>query len=491
MKKCIMNTAFFISLIPYCCFLFFILTLNNGCRKAPLIEDMPRDVTLNTEIPTTDATPLDQLIVWVKPGVSRQKFFQWRDSIVNLPDGKGGAVNISRACSDCDSSLMLLTGTGIKTYIKGHTVSGGVGTSGTDSDVSGDTSAVYHSLNYKVNWHPSTTGSLPNNSNNPTISLYTAQSVKVGVLDTGVDTFEVNNYPFKSDSPSCIKAIGADVGWNFVNFTRNTADDEAYQHGSTVTRFITDYFDKNMPTKVQILPVKTHDANGEGDLFRVLCAFAYAKQRGVKIINASFGFYLPRLDTSVAKIKYTVDPNIILLKKYTHYYLTRNSILLIAAAGNKDTENKKLAFIENDTPYVPTNPQILNQVPFYPGVLANDPAFPNVITVTTVYVDANGLGTMSDQNYSNDVVDIGVIADTVINNNYYERNPKKLREGILGSSFATPIVTGRIAGNYNLISGMLSKQNYTRTDLLNALSPIFLFNTNLKSKIRDGRVMKK
>ncbi len=477
----------------YSILLLLVIAFNASCKKNltwAYQQGQQQSNLKTTDMPLTDATPLDQLIVWIKPGVSRAKFLAWRDSLRNLKPGPQGAINIRQACSSCDSSLMLLDGEGIKTYIKGHTVSGGVGTSGTESEVSGDTSVVYSCLNYRVNKHRLPSQMLMNGVDlfPPAIS---GTSIKVAVFDTGEDQMEKQNYPFKSDSASCIP--GADVGWNFVNSTNDYHDDDPDKHGSTVTRFITDQFGINGNKKVEILPVKTHDLTGAGNLLDILCGMAYAQQRGVKIINASFGWYLPALDTSIIPTSnYRTDPNVILLKKYVKHYLTEKGILLIAAAGNQDTDSKKLAFKENGMPYIPKNPQVINQVPFYPAFLAKDPEFPNVLAITTVFVDKLGNGTMSDQNYSNNVVGIGVVADTVLGTHYVFNNPR-LPGNVAeeGSSFATPIAAGKIAANYGLIKNIIDSKSYTNEQLLSALSSVFEINTTLLNKIKGGRLMRK
>ena len=275
---------------------------------------------------------------------------------------------------------------------------------------------------------------------------------------------------------------------NFIAHNKNFHDDDPERHGSTVARFITTEVNKYQNNDLEILPVKTHAADGGGDLYTILCAFAYAQQRGVQIINASFGFYVPRLEL----YGYKIDPNVRLLREYVSHYLTKNKILLIAAAGNKDDVNERATFDlhrrVNPLISYPHDPRNLDEVSFYPASLARDDEFPNVIAVTTVDIST---GTVSPtQNYSPNVVDIGVNANIVSKVSYAFINPRlKGSKKVEGSSFATPIVSGILSANYDRIESIL-KTNFTKPDLWKALgSSLVNSKNNLKVEVKDGRFM--
>lgn len=223
----------------------------------------------------------------------------------------------------------------------------------------------------------------------------------------------------------------------------------------------------------------------------MLCGFAYAKQMGAQIINASLGFYLPRLE--LLPKKFPVDPNVKLLREYIRYYLTANKILLITAAGNQDDREKRIfeehKFQIPELVY-PTDWRSLDQISFYPASLARDPDFPNVIAVTTVNYLAGKVSPA--QNYSNKVVDVGVNADAVrtgSTDRYMFYNPltnnKTTSEG---SSFATPIFTGKLTTNYELIRNVITNTRYQKSDIWTALgAPHTKVIGTLSGKIKSGR----
>jgi hypothetical protein len=186
-----------------------------------------------------------------------------------------------------------------------------------------------------------------------------------------------------------------------------------------------------------------------------------------------------------------------LLRRYVKHYLTDNKILLVAAAGNSDEVTVRKTFKDYGWPYRPKDPRNLDQVCFYPASLSRSREYPNVIAVTTVNVN-NGNGTVSpDQNFSPHVVDVGVIADKVVrrgqNVSYVFDNPLYIgNETVEGSSFATPIVTGKLCANYDKIKDVISKEGYTKNDIWRMLgSDLVRNNPTLTGKIRDGRIMRK
>ncbi|MEJ7736675.1 MAG: S8 family serine peptidase [Chitinophagaceae bacterium] len=462
------------------CYMFIVVACNTGSKRVS--TDTKQPAGRNDEATTFDEdTPPDQLIVWRKPGKTRQEVEKWLDYFRR----RHGNVSEKYSCGSCDNSLMLLFGPGVKTYIQTESVKGQV-TAGSQSPTTGEDGPVFYSRNYRVRhkkpYMPRITSvERPSPVNN------LGRSVKVAVFDTGIEPGELSNYAYNYSGSSCI--AGAESGWNFIKQNRDYRDDNDIKHGTIVTRFITDQVVKAKRNRIEVLPVKTHDANGISDLFNVLCAFAYAKEMGVQVVNASFGFYVPRRMLSPEDDPY--DPNVLLLRKYIEHYLTKNNILLITAAGNSDKVNLRRTFEEHGRPYRPTDPRDLNQVSFYPASLARNPDFANVIAVTTVFIN-KGKGSVSpDQNFSKDVVDIGVMADGASKDDYVFNNPLlNKNETVNGSSFAAPIVTGIICANYDRIKTVINRKGFKKDDIWKELGSQFVSrNETLTDKIKGGKVI--
>ena len=109
----------------------------------------------------------------------------------------------------------------------------------------------------------------------------------------------------------------------------------------------------------------------------------------------------------------------------------------------------------------------LKKHPFYPAQLAGRKGFGNVIAVTTVFTPAPYDKVSPQQNCARKIVDIGVNGDAHYLVNLPDPKDEfgfidplgRQRSGlplvISGSSYATPIITGKIAAYYNtLVSGM-------------------------------------
>jgi hypothetical protein len=272
--------------------------------------------------------------------------------------------------------------------------------------------------------------------------------VTIAVLDTGIDPFIVD----KGYTSSNLKNVGnlpcyeryRSEGWNFVAGNQDIEDDNPGRHGSLVTQFIINEFKKNPKKRLRIIPVKTHDSSGEGDLFKILCAIYYAIAKGANIINASWGFYYYN-DYNETPIE-ALDLVIKNLKEL--------GILFITAAGNKIDQDDALASgIYHSRFNVYPNAFQLRDLAvhqFLPGTLSQDNS--NVITVTTT----NGTQVAYTENHSEIFVDIGVINDEVEQDGDLSFNvPFKQVAGspnatVKGSSFATAIVTGFIGANCSL-----------------------------------------
>src|SRR5690606_31753378 len=114
-------------------------------------------------------------------------------------------------------------------------------------------------------------------------------TIKIAVLDTGIDTgFFPTDYLWRENGI---------YGRSFIKNEGAIEDDDAYRHGTLVSSLILNQF-KDYP--VQIMNLKTHNADGKGDLFSIVDAICFAMEQKVDIINASWGFYYPNGDNKVA-----------------------------------------------------------------------------------------------------------------------------------------------------------------------------------------------
>ncbi len=426
------------------------------------------------------ATDTSELLVWLDPNAGDESISNWIDSIKRIY----GDVNIKSVCEDCDSSLMLLSGAGIPNFIQTQTTC----TQGkTNCGPSGGGNGLYWSLNFSVQVTDSidkdnhVTDLIPNHQ--PTKS-----AVVIAVFDTGDDPDETllknHFYTAPVDNISC-KGINGNAGWNFVKDNNDWRDDYfangGSKHGTVVSGFIVNQEKEYGENGIKILPVKVHDSKGRSDLYHILCGLAYAQKLGANIMNASFGFYAPKYRQTDAGLM--PDVSAILLKAYIQHYLTNNNIIMVAAAGNRDDANESLVYPSMN----PIGVRNLDSVSFYPASLA--PELWNVIAVTTI----NKNMVCPDQNYSSHVVDIGVFADK----DFVFQNPIAPTEAVIGTSFAAPIVTGKIAANYFRLQPVLSSVGIVPSKsaiwvaLGTSITQIFTGSTPPPSQLVNGRVTHK
>lgn len=445
--------------------------LSSSCHKLDTGEILTHiDGTIYDYKPYNDS----QIIVWKAPGATDQSFRNWlHDFEASHPPSD------SAWCSDCDSSLIMLSGPNIAAFVSGQTVGGGSRSGGGPH---GEPD-VFWSFNYNIE----SDDPIFESSDTATIALktssYSDSTVTVAVFDTGVDSTYLReaNYLYNNENLSCLNSR-ANNGWDFIYNDTQLQDDYHLpeEHGANVSRLIVAQVERFKQNNVAILPVKTHDKSGRSKLFDILCGLAYAKERGAKIINASFGFYSPKNPQP------GVDSSVLLFKEFIRYYLTNNNILLIAAAGNLDSEQQKAACRCSSVT------RDLGRINFYPASFAAEPDMYNVIAVTTT--DRQGNVVSSLQNYSPFVVDIGVRADEEFGMHYVFANPRIQHEGIEGSSYATPIVTGIICSQYSKIINQLNTSGgfFTKDNIFNILmSPsigLIHSNTAIINQIKMGKV---
>ena len=411
----------------------FVICGCKGCFK----QEIPPDWTTylsDQEGTVLSPTPEKQLIIFIKPGTSRDAFNQFLDT--GIVKRKDSALKIISVCGSCDSTLLMLEGSGVEAFINGEVAKGGSG-SKTKATLSGENNLLYFTTNKSIGFE-----SLPgitSRQNGYPQYVYN-DSITLAVFDTGLapDLFQgylVNKLP---DTP-CI--VGASNGWNFYSWNNNWKDDNAGLHGTIVSRFIIDEVERYKKTKVNILPVKVFNSQGLADLYTILCGFAYASYSKASIVNASFGYYESKTKFRNGE-PLSDSTTTALLRNFISTYLTQKNILLVCAAGNKSEEDS----IVRD----------LNAIHFYPASLAA--SLPNIIPVTTVGDTGKGREVSPNQNFSSLIVQLGVDADFVKGDHFGFVNPLDTNNDttIAGSSFAAPIATGKMAAYFNSYKQLLN-----------------------------------
>lgn len=463
----------------------------SGCdcnRKVPSSTPDWRTYLIESPYRQEKTDPYKQLIVWLKPDSTGEQFSRWlQDSVVKK--GNKDDLKIRFVCGSCDSSLFLLEGKAVEVYMQGDVAKGG-NNSKSKTKVTGESGPIYFSTNLPVHFPENTkTGGEGKPSSIET--KYSDTVVKVAVFDTGLEPglLGSSSYIYKATDSACMP--GANTGWNFTEGNNNWMDNNPQRHGTTVAKFITNEIEKYQQNSIEILPVKVFGSDGTGDLFSILCGFAYARNRKVDIINASFGFYesIHKYDISGKPLADFTSP--VLLKAFIDYYLTRNNILLIAAAGNKNDAIEDPEYNPSDS----LQKRNLDSVHFYPASLS--PELPNIISVTTVYKDK----VSPTQNFSSHVVDVGVTADGIDSiGSFVFINPiNSSLKPVSGSSFAAPVVTGKFTAWYHLYKPLLRSTALTNAGrdsifllLRNNAVPSFLYNEQgLLNKIKEGKVINK
>lgn len=416
---------------------------------------------------TVDSGPIKyiptQLVVWKKPGVSDADFEQWKAGKLK----QYSDLQVKKMC-DCDDSLELWEGDNVTTFIaEGVADAGGKNPTAPPSG-GGDAIACY-TYNLIIDL-PEPLGCLPEQKGEerPAPPDIGGTPLTVAVFDTGLlpELKALHTTTFTS----CLNRPGSDKGWNFAGNNDKTDDDYPSRHGSAVAKFITDREGIEGKQRINILPVKVHNKDGVSDLYSILCGFAYAANCGAKIVNASFGFYA---------YEGAKPPEI--LSQFVQKHLTDRNILLVAAAGNVNPDRTVGGVLASDI-------RNLNYHPFFPACLSK--THRNVLAVTTVCEKKQQVS--RSQNFSNTIVDVGVDCDDE-QNDFRFQSPLLPYDLILGSSYATPIVTGKIAQHYTDLINDLPNGKIEKMLLLQAMENRGILHRvpPLSAYIRKGYCTKK
>lgn len=429
---------------------------------------------------------LDEILVIYKDTPTPERQQRIKDAVV------AAGIDINsltiKRCNSCGDYIELWHAAGIHSVIHTDAIKGG--TVGRDSKGVGEDSLAQYSLNYKqhlpVEQLPSRKEyrirQMPDNVNG-----IGKDTIIIAVLDTGIDTTAIvpgqhvwknkveKNHPSSDDDSNCYPDDVA--GWNFIDNNADITDNNTSLHGTIVSHYIVNEFKTSPTNYVQIMSLKTHDANGSGDLFSSICALHYAMDKGAHIVNASWGFYFyhdgthPYLDSLVTK------------------GLKEKGMLFITAAGNKIEEidnYARAAYQEAHGVVMPDSLlRNLNYHNFYPAFLSESDN--NVIVATTT----DGEIISPTQNYASRYVDVGVKADTVNASSMKFLLPFSATPlYISGSSFATAIVAGKVGAHISesAFTPGISKQPILE-NLATGASPVLIRADKLESqdRIRDGR----
>ena len=236
---------------------------------------------------------------------------------------------------------------------------------------------------------------------------------RLAILDTGID-------PSLFFPGTIEQLFWNDPNVGLSNFLiganpHDYKDDNLGRHGSAVTALALRQFRRDLPG---LMILKVLDRNGKGSAFTLSCALSYTAQNKAQLVNASLGYFGKS------------DP---ILNHYVNRNVEKGNYL-IAAAGNVPGNHNQNELCSNSQ-----NPEGLlgNDKLFFPACYMTQPQ--RLISVT-------GLKYLSlscyYQNYSKTYVHLGFINTQ----NCCTYDVAFLR-AIEGSSFATPIVAGRI-GNF-------------------------------------------
>jgi hypothetical protein len=296
-------------------------------------------------------------------------------------------------------------------------------------------------------------------------------SKKLAIMDTGLD-------PDRFDSKFnqlLWSAPGGKTLRNFFAFNSTTFSSDYYmdnntsKHGTAVAMIALQSMDP-VPIYPKIMVLKVLDAAEKGTTFNVGCALSYAIQNHATVVNASLGYYD---STGIS------DP---VLSHYLGLCNTTwpsDSIYVFAAAGNLPLPHNRDSLCGIITPQaneLVSGTQAIRL--FYPACF-ND-SLHNVISVT-------GLKNMSQscvyQNYSHKYVSLGVLNPSATTT-CCQFHLSVLNLGFEGSSFATPVASGKVMGR--LLTGSATL-GVTGTSVRQSLNFVTNANSSLFSVTRDGK----
>ena len=151
----------------------------------------------------------------------------------------------------------------------------------------------------------------------------------VAIIDVGVDGTHPDLSFYMWDNPdemingsdSDDNCLADDVrGYDFVN-NDTGPNDLISGHGTHLAGIVSNNANLN---ELQIMPVKSHDDNGQGFLFEALCGIYYAGEQDAQVINLSWG--------------YQGNPSTV-LEESIRYFGEDCGTLFVTSAGNDGSDN--------------------------------------------------------------------------------------------------------------------------------------------------------
>ncbi|SMC39891.1 S8 family serine peptidase [Pedobacter africanus] len=377
----------------------------------------------------------DELLVFYKRKPTEKDVNTIRESF-RKAGFKADNIQIG-SCGNCDIPVQRWRAKGIHTLLSGNSIRAGSGPAAT-------TVGESYSLNFLNQVPAPSVNELDEGlkrrieagrKHNP---QHKKHEIVIAVLDTGFDPKLADPQYLWGEAAGtkgekCYQDVHA--GWNFVQDNGNFEDDNPARHGTIVSQYIINQFKHSKTNGVKIMALKTHDRNGVGDLFSIICGINFAIAKGAKIINASWGFY------------YYFDTPMPYLKTLITGVLRKKGILFVTAAGNQIAADDLIArqIYQAEYGVTLTDDQLRNLAihNFYPAQLST--ATNSVIVATTT----DGRTVSATQNYSNKFVELGVMADqfTRLGMDFEVPFEGVVGAFISGSSFATAIASGTIGAN--------------------------------------------
>ncbi len=270
-----------------------------------------------SDSPDTETTPLNEIIIKYKPGVS--------EDVKEALRNDNGAVSF-RKC-DCTNGSQIY-----ELWIMRP-----------DIDIEPTVKVIKRKTKDEVEFIAPNRGynlpmyALSVESENTTNDVYIQSSfnqdyvnrivasntgITVAVLDTGIDTQQVGftgNFLYDSSQNAICNEKS---GWDFINNDNNPYDDDRFLHGTVVSYMIHNQLNIS-GVDHQILPVKMADQDGKSTYFATLCSLQYAKDKEADVINMSLGWE-------------SSDPNVYNL--FSDLIDTIDAVI-VTSAGNKDKDN--------------------------------------------------------------------------------------------------------------------------------------------------------
>ena len=256
----------------------------------------------------------------------------------------------------------------------------------------------------------------PSNSQAPLnlpIAYGNADTVKIVILDTGLDTTDVlyHEFLYYQKCPTCSGLPTVRYGYDYVNNDHNPHDDN--WHGTDVAHVIANQFaTQNQP--IHIIPLKVLDHDGYGTLWNICLGTVTARLLYADIINASFGWSetpSPILEGLIEKAGENCHG------------------VFITSAGNDTTSN--------------------DLIPHWPSNYTN--SLDNVIAVTATG-NENQTQLANYANYSNAFVDVAILGTHETKDHTGSSSVSR------GTSLAAAYLTAQVAKMLMLRQGLSAEQ---------------------------------